>query len=56
MQVLKWLALAVGLTSVAGASSASGVATAPEQAVVVHFTYGSTDLSRRSGGLELRDR
>ena len=46
MQVLKWLALAVGLTSVAGASSASGVATAPEQAVVVHFTYGSTDLSR----------
>lgn len=46
MQVLKWLALAVGLTSATGASSASDVASAPEQAVVVHFTYGSTDLSR----------
>lgn len=48
MQVLKWLALAlaVGLTSATGARSASDVASAPEQAVVVHFTYGSTDLSR----------
>ena len=44
MQFLKWLALAAGLTLAACGSSASEVADTPEQAVIVHFTYGSTDL------------
>jgi hypothetical protein len=47
MKGLRWLAAAIGLGAV---SSSPGVAAspqpAPEQAVIVSFSYGSTDLSR----------
>jgi hypothetical protein len=43
---LKWFAAALGLGAAASASSAEPESKpASEHAVVVHFSYGSTDLS-----------
>ena len=43
MKSLRWLAAAIGI----GTSSSLAVSDpAPDQAVIVRFSYGSTDLSR----------
>ena len=43
MKTLRWLAAAIGLGTAASPAAASP---APDQAVIVRFNYGSTDLSR----------
>jgi hypothetical protein len=44
---LTWLAAAIGLGSAAPSAAAEPPSTpAKEHAVIVHFTYGSTDLTR----------
>ncbi len=43
MKTLRWLAAAIGLGAAASPGAASPVA---DHAVIVHFNYGSTDLSR----------
>ena len=46
MQVFRWITLTVGLTLASIGGSSTQAASTPEQAVVVHFQYGSTDLAR----------
>ena len=47
MKGLKWLAAAIGISSASSSGAAELPAQAtPEHAVIVHFSYGSTDLSR----------
>ena len=46
MQVLRWLTLAVVLALTFFGGSSTQAASPPEQAVVIHFQYGSTDLKR----------